>query len=156
MAQAAWTVEWTGWPGSCSPCSGYTITEQDLEALGYEGSFWDHHLTRLHVRYTPETADVDLMLYESGISDAKVTSFADNNGANHRCLDVCGEPTDAGEGEGEGMGDGGGPGGGEDSPAGTADEGGEKSSAGCTTVPGAWAGWLACLGILGVGMRRRD
>jgi hypothetical protein len=90
---AGWTVEWAGSPGSCSPCSGITVEPHELEELGYTGDYNSHFLTRLHVRYTPETAQQDLVLYETGLTEPKTTSFADDNELNRECITAC-DPAD--------------------------------------------------------------
>jgi hypothetical protein len=84
---AAWTVEFAG--GSfydCNPCSGVYLWEEDVNALGWAGDPWGTHLTRLHMRYTPEQAYQDLMLYGSGIYEQKTTSFADDEEYNYTCV----------------------------------------------------------------------
>jgi len=143
---AAWTTEWAGSSGSCSPCSGVNLTEEDLTALGFEGGLEAHYLTRLHVRYTPDTATQDLTLYASGLDEPKVTSFADDNADNRQCIDVCGlDETEIDESD----------------PGGEAPElddrpdASDDKSAGCATVTG--GGALAVLiGGLLAGLRRRD
>jgi hypothetical protein len=146
---AAWTTEWAGAWGSCSPCSGTNLTEEDLDALGFEGGLEAHFLTRLHVRYTPDTATQDLMLYASGLSEPKVTSFADNNADNRDCIDVCGMEAEADDSD---------PGGaapGEEPGDAAKPAPSEDKSAGCATVTG--GGALAVLfGSLLAGLRRRD
>ena len=152
--KAAWTVEWSGQPYSCSPCSGVTIDESDLAALGFVGEYNNHFLTRIHMRYTPETADQDLMLYASGMSQSKVTSFADDNENNRSCIAVCGEALDVGDG-GDGS-DGGGTGvdDGGVSPANTSDDGKGSGCSSVSAVP--WSlGGLALL-ALGAVRRRED
>lgn len=86
---AAWAVEWAGRYGDCSPCSAISITDEDLGALGFEGTPDSHFLTRIRLRYTPATADQDLVLYESGLFDALVTSYADANASNAECIPGC-------------------------------------------------------------------
>jgi hypothetical protein len=146
---AAWTTEWAGAWGSCSPCSGTNLTEEDLDALGFEGGLEAHFLTRLHVRYTPDTATQDLMLYASGLSEPKVTSFADDNVDNRDCIDVCGMEAEADDSD---------PGGaapGEEPGDAAKPAPSEDKSAGCATVTG--GGALAVLfGSLLAGLRRRD
>lgn len=88
---AGWQVEWAGVNWDCNPCSGFQITPDDLSALGFEGT--DHALTRLHVRYTQETANQDLVLYESMRQDSVVTSYANDAGNNRWCIDAC-DPAD--------------------------------------------------------------
>ena len=86
---AAWGVEWAGGWGDCSPCSSTTLTGEDIAALGFEGEASEHFLTRIRLRYTPETAAQDLVLYESGLFDALVTSYADANTLNAECIPAC-------------------------------------------------------------------
>lgn len=89
--EAGWQVEWAGVNWDCNPCSGFQITPDDLAALGFEGT--DHALTRLHVRYTQDTANQDLVLYESMRQDSVVTSYANDAGNNRWCIDAC-DPAD--------------------------------------------------------------
>lgn len=153
---AAWTVEWAGGFGDCSPCSGTQLTPEDLAALGFAGDANSHFLTRIHMRYTTEAAVQDLMLYESGIWEPEVTSFADDNEWNRDCIDPC-RATDGMEGEepveepddGEPSGQ---PGG---EPAGSAESGeGPVNHGGCAVAPVAPLGALALTGLLAVGRRR--
>jgi hypothetical protein len=146
---AAWTTEWAGASGSCSPCSGTNLTEEDLGALGFEGGLEAHFLTRLHVRYTPDTATQDLMLYASGLTDPKVTSFADDNADNRTCIDVCGMEAEVDDSDPGGVPPG--EASGEDGkPAASKDK-----SAGCATVTGSGAVAVILGGLL-AGLRRRD
>ncbi len=78
QGDAAWTVEFAGGPGDCNPCTATYPSPQDLVDLGFTGPYRDHHLTRLHLRYTPEQADQDLSLYGSGIDQPNVLSYADD------------------------------------------------------------------------------
>lgn len=94
QGDAAWTVEYAGAFGDCNPCSNVSIDETHLADLGFTGDAWNHYLTRMHARYTPEQADQDLTIYHSGIAGPKVSSFADDNKANRTCIDTC-EAVDA-------------------------------------------------------------
>jgi hypothetical protein len=110
------------------------------------------------VRYTPDTATQDLMLYASGLEEAKVTSFADDNWSNRECIDVCGEAaTDENESGGEDDGGDGGSGGsdasGSEAPA--SDSSSSKGS-GCSTVVGGGSLAAMLLGSWLVALRRRD
>lgn len=148
---AGWATEWAGSFGSCSPCSGVQLTQEDIEALGFDGALEDHFLTRIHMRYTPETATQDLMLYASGLDEAKVTSFADDNASNRSCIEVCGTDATADPGEevDEGV-----PWQGDDAEDTTTDaEPTDKS--GCATVAGGGTVAMVLGGLL-VGLRRRD
>ncbi|HCH62699.1 MAG TPA: hypothetical protein DFR83_07845, partial [Deltaproteobacteria bacterium] len=151
---AAWTTEWAGAAGSCSPCSGTAISDADLEALGFEGGLEEHFLTRLHVRYTPDTATQDLMLYASGLTESKVTSFADDNPMNRECIEVCGGEPSEDQGADDSDGSGSGDPAGEAAPESTPSDADSSKRSGCSTVGGGSlvAMWL---GGLAVGLRRR-
>jgi hypothetical protein len=100
---AAWTVEYAGGPYSCNPCTGVYLDGQQATALGFpsDGSD-DFFLTRLHMRYTPEQADEELMLYASNIPDTMEASYADDVADNYDCIETfCdGSPTPGNEGGG--------------------------------------------------------
>jgi len=152
---AGWAVEWAGEAGSCSPCSGVQITDEDLTNLGFSGTLEDHHLTRLHVKYTPATATQDLMLYASGMSEPKVTSFADDNESNRECIELCDAssgPDDENDENDDQGGDNEDWSGSNAPPEETTDEPAEKS--GCSVVAGTGGAMLALSGLLVVGRRR--
>jgi hypothetical protein len=88
QGDAAWAVEYSGGPASCSPCSGWSLTERDVSELGFDGSYWYLFFTRIHLRYTPEQATEDLMLYPSRIYTNYTMSFADNNDLNRSCIET--------------------------------------------------------------------
>jgi len=131
VGEGAWTMEYAGTWNDCSPCSGVSITPKDLIDLGFHRSIGDsaHHLTRLRMRYTPEQAIEDLVLYGSGIYEPKVTSFADDDyWLNAECIEYC-DPADAPEdgGTDDGAGDSGtGDSGSGDAGADTATPGGDS------------------------------
>ncbi len=159
---AAWTVEWAGGPYSCSPCSGVQLSDDDLLALGFRGTYEDAYVTRLHLRYTPTTATQDLMLYTSSMNLPKATSFADDNASNRECIPVCGEEGGA-DGGGTGGADGGAGGGGEsgettDAPAATPPTGSDSAdkSSGCAVTSTLTGAGCALAALLLAGRRRRD
>ncbi|MFZ5478285.1 MAG: DUF2330 domain-containing protein [Myxococcota bacterium] len=88
VGDAGWTREFAGAPYDCNPCTGVYISEEDVLALGFAGDPWSHHLTRIRMRYTPEQADVDLMLYGSGVYEPEVTSYADDAEMNYGCVET--------------------------------------------------------------------
>ena len=159
---AAWTVEWAGAWGDCSPCSGVNLTAEDIAALGFVGAPEGHFLTRIHMRYTPAGAVEDLMLYGSGIYETKVTSYADANPSNAQCIDACPDSPGAAWAEANGYGAGADDaGGGEGGPGSTPDDGDPQGSdededkRGCAAGGAAPAGLLAVLGAAALGLRRR-
>ncbi len=69
-AGAIWTTEYT-WKNEpqaikCDPCTGPPPDTQQLTNVGYDdGNTGFFHVTRLHLRYTPEEAVQDLVFYHS-------------------------------------------------------------------------------------------
>lgn len=67
---AIWTTEYT-WKNEpqaikCDPCTGPPPDTQQLTNVGYDDAGTNHfHVTRLHLRYTPEEATQDLIFYHS-------------------------------------------------------------------------------------------
>jgi hypothetical protein len=83
----AWTVEFAGDWYSCNPCTNTNITEEDIASLGFTGRPDNHFLTRIRMRYTPEQATSDLVLYGSGLTEPMVTAYADNVAGND-CIEA--------------------------------------------------------------------
>jgi len=83
----AWSVEYAGQPYDCNPCTGYNLTEEDVAMLGFRGDYWNHHLSRLRFRYTPDQATEDLVLYHTQIYEPTNTVFADDWDQNYNCVD---------------------------------------------------------------------
>lgn len=63
---ASWIREYAWQVGKCDPCTGAVINEQDLTNLGVENVYAPYFLTRNRMRYTPDQAKQDLVLYKSG------------------------------------------------------------------------------------------
>lgn len=63
FSRGVWLKEYMWWPMNCDPCASEPPTEADILATGYKGDAYGAHFTRLHLRYTPEEATQDLMLY---------------------------------------------------------------------------------------------
>lgn len=97
---AAWIEEYR-WPlfEKCDPCT--TPQAFDIDDLGTLGILtqeekdagWSSNvmLTRLRMRYTPELADQDLVLYESGIWEPEQQRFIEYAQDLEYLLPVCGE-----------------------------------------------------------------
>jgi hypothetical protein len=91
---AAWAVEFSDLAGNCSPCTAYNpfFDRKVMKELGFSdhaddgGQEWPW-ITRIHMRYSRETADVDLMLYNSGIQSADALTYADDVLWNRACVD---------------------------------------------------------------------
>ena len=64
---AAWMMTYTWGPAKCDPCPpGGPLGNDVLGQLGFEGAGEDAQFTRLWMRYTPEAATQDLVLYNTG------------------------------------------------------------------------------------------
>lgn len=72
--QAHWINEYTWDNGACDPCTpDGTLTEEDIVSLGFVPDShygYAYTFTRLRVRYTPEQATQDLVLYNTGLTEA--------------------------------------------------------------------------------------
>ncbi len=151
VGDAGWTVEFAGGFYDCNPCSGVYITEEDVEALGFRGNADNHHLTRLHMRYTPEQAETDLVLYGSGLYEPMVTAYADDYEQNYSCVesfcDGRDTPTEEDGWDDDGDLDG-------DSPGGD-DPGLQSAGTGCGCDNAAAPGMIAAATALLAARRRR-
>jgi MYXO-CTERM domain-containing protein len=156
--------------GSCDPCTGDPPDETDLATLGFEAG--DHHhkseffFSRLHMRYAPEEATQDLVLYTSNITSSEQVRYIQYEYYLEDRFEICGEgwaedpgscdDVDDGGSDGDGDGDDGdtdlyGEGdGGED----TDDDGSDGTACkGCSASPAPLMGALWLLGI--AALRRR-
>jgi len=71
-----WTTEYSWQPSKCDPCTeGGPLTDEEARSLGYAAGAQFAHFTRLLVRYTPEQATEDLMLYASHLEDPQQVRF---------------------------------------------------------------------------------
>jgi hypothetical protein len=62
---AKWAREYAWAPAWCDPCAGDPLTDEDVQALGFDGSSWDAFFTRLHLRYESSQINQDLVLYNT-------------------------------------------------------------------------------------------
>ncbi len=95
---AAWALEFSDAAGDCNPCTNFnpfngTYDGDILAELGFVGPFTDTQagwpwISRLHMRYSRETADADLVLYTSGIHKSDVLTYADDTPSNRSCIDT--------------------------------------------------------------------
>ncbi|MFZ5480511.1 MAG: DUF2330 domain-containing protein [Myxococcota bacterium] len=96
--EAGWVseYEWSLTAG-CDPCTSVDgLTPEELDALGLDG--YHGYLTRLRLRYTPEQATQDVVLYETGGGDTgwyastgEQIRFIDYAEELERVFPVCGE-----------------------------------------------------------------
>jgi len=177
---AVWIQEYTWNTGWCDPCSGDPPNSEQVQLLGFEGESWDTHFTRLHVQYTAEAADQEVMLYTSNISESEQIRYIIYEKELEDRFPICGEETpdepgscddepddsegpdepgddgdDTDEGSGDdtdtGMDSGGEEVGGEDANT-TTDEG---KGGGCSTAGGGSASHLGWFALAFIGLRRR-
>lgn len=68
IAGAEWVTEYSWGNGNCDPCTGVIPSDDDVYSVGYQP---DYHMgmyywfTRIRMRYSPDTAHQDLVLYET-------------------------------------------------------------------------------------------
>lgn len=69
--RAGWVREYAWGAGKCDPCAdGASGLPNDvILGLGWPSTMVPFHFSRLHLRYTPDQIDQDLVLYPSGILD---------------------------------------------------------------------------------------
>ncbi len=79
---AGWLFEY-GWaPYHCDPCpDGEALSDTLVQELGFPSGSWAAYFSRIRMRYTPEQATEDLILYASGITDntqVRVITYDEN------------------------------------------------------------------------------
>lgn len=69
--RAGWVREYSWGAGKCDPCApgAAGLPDEVIEGLGWPGTAVPYHFTRLHLRYTPEQVDQDLVFYPTGVID---------------------------------------------------------------------------------------
>jgi hypothetical protein len=89
FAGGTWLEEYSWGLGWCDPCSSEPPSTEQLADMGanWTGDTW---ITRLRVRYTPEQATQDLMLYQSGIQETSQVKFIVYNAPMEEYFPVCG------------------------------------------------------------------
>ena len=125
---AAWMVEYAWATNSCDPCPTEPPSNEELEQAGFEGDRWDSYFTRLRVRYTPEAATQDIMLYTAGYMDNEQIRYILYNEDMEDRHPVCGigmvdDPGSCDDEPGSGGDDGSGSGSGAGTGGGTGDDG---------------------------------
>ena len=91
--EGAWTTEYAWGGGGCDPCTGTPPDGTDLLSLGVEEElihYSDYFFTRLHMRYTPDQADEEVMLYNSNLYDQQQIRYIDYLYELEDSLPVCG------------------------------------------------------------------
>jgi hypothetical protein len=81
---AAWATEYAWGAAGCDPCEGPPPEDVDLISLGYDQSLagedrtiWDVYFTRLHMRYAPDEATTDVVLYHSHITSQEQQRYVE-------------------------------------------------------------------------------
>lgn len=89
FSQGLWLEEYSWGLGWCDPCSSEPPSTEQLADMGanWDGDTW---ITRLRVRYTPEQATQDLMLYQSGIQETSQVKYIVYNAPMEENFPVCG------------------------------------------------------------------
>ena len=85
-----WLQEYAWRTSSCDPCPTDSPDTEELEEAGYDGYSWESYFTRIRLRYTPDGADEDVMLYTSGISSSEQIRYIIYNSEMEDRYPVCG------------------------------------------------------------------
>ncbi len=80
--EAGWLFEY-GWaPYHCDPCpDGEALSDSLVQQLGFPEGSWAAYFSRIRMRYTPEQAHSDLVLYTSGMTEntqVRIISYDEN------------------------------------------------------------------------------
>jgi hypothetical protein len=160
--RASWVTEYAWGNGGCDPCDGAGLAEQDLVNVGFDPDYhygYNYYFTRLHLRYSPQEADQDLVLYKSNMTGTSQMRYIQYNHQMEDRFPICGTgfPDDPGScDEDEG-------GGGDDTgvsvddtgdPA-TGDGPGEVTCGGCSSGGSAGGALAPLLAALVLRRRRR-
>ncbi|MEC8278176.1 MAG: DUF2330 domain-containing protein [Myxococcota bacterium] len=92
--EGTYIVEYSWGGGGCDPCTGDPPSGNDLISLGVDEDsiyYSDYYFTRLHMRYTPEEADEDLMLYHSNLTEFSQIRYIEHESFLEDRFPVCGE-----------------------------------------------------------------
>lgn len=148
-----WVREYSWSPQWCDPCSSELPTAEQLTAAGADPD--DAWLTRLRVRYSPEQATQDLVLYSTGMNETDQIKYITWKHELESDFETCGvgipdDPGSCDQGD-DGGGDGGGDMGSGDGSSGELSGGGGCSTAGRSA---SLAGGLLALAALGLRRRR--
>ena len=93
--EAHWITEYAWDNGNCDPCTpDGTLTETDLASMGFTPDYhygYAYTFTRLHIRYTPEQATQDLVLYAGASTGSKQLRYIEYNPLLEDRFPVCGQ-----------------------------------------------------------------
>ncbi len=89
--EAGWVFEY-GWNSyHCDPCpEGEALPDDLIRELGHSNGSWGTYFSRIRMRYTPEQATEDLVLYTSNITDRTQFRFIEHNDSFEDRFEVCG------------------------------------------------------------------
>ena len=89
---ADWMFEYGWGNGHCDPCTGEQPDEKLLATAGFDFEQMDYgyYVSRLHMRYTPDEAVEDVVMYTSGLTEQEQVRFIEPDAKLHWKFDVCG------------------------------------------------------------------
>ncbi len=90
--EAGWLFEY-GWaPYHCDPCpDGEALSDSLVQELGFSNGSWSAYFSRIRMRYTPEQATEDLVLYATGITDNEQVRIIQHNESLEDRFPICDE-----------------------------------------------------------------
>lgn len=88
---ADWMMEYGWGNGHCDPCTGEAPDEKLLATVGFDFDQMEYgyYVSRLHMRYTPDEAVEDVVMYTSGITAQEQVRFIEPNPKLHWKFEVC-------------------------------------------------------------------
>lgn len=92
QASASWITEYSWGNGNCDPCTGVIPADDDVFTIGYQADYHKgmyYWFTRLRMRYSPQTATQDLVLYTTNLHDTKQMRFIDYDPRLEEHFPVC-------------------------------------------------------------------
>ena len=145
---AGWLLEYSWGGGNCDPCAGTPPDQTDLVSLGMNEEtvhYGNYYFTRLHMRYTPQQVEEELVLYHTNIAEQSQIRYIEYKEELEDRFPVCG----LGMVDDPGSCNGGGGASDDDDELASGDIRDAGCRGGCDSTGGAFAGlWLLAAGLL--------
>jgi hypothetical protein len=90
---AGWLLEYAWGGGNCDPCAGSPPDQADLVSLGMDEEtvhYGNYYFTRLHMRYTPQQVEEELVLYHTNIAEQSQIRYIEYKEELEDRFPVCG------------------------------------------------------------------
>ncbi|MDP2312378.1 MAG: DUF2330 domain-containing protein [Pseudomonadota bacterium] len=91
-ASASWITEYSWGNGNCDPCTGVLPSDDDAFTIGYQTDYHKgvyYWFTRIRMRYAPQTATQDLVLYQTNMHEMTQMRFIEYNEELEDIFPIC-------------------------------------------------------------------